>query len=409
MATTNSIKVNQLFLRKISKDLVDTKRFPLFAKVTAYMGPALTKPGIKTGETFSIVIPTIKTAEKGRVLNNIDNYVEDSVLVTVQQVHSALEFTQNELMFYLDPNTPTSLGYGNEASLTAMFSTINKDLLDLSKFSSHYIPVGTDTSVNSRWVLAKNRLITAGCPANMEDFWAIISPDMDRELIKENRNVYNNGSEISKQLDTGLISRMNGWNYSVDSMLSNFVRTNLAGDDLTINGAGQTGATINVSGITAGNLGVGENITIDGVYDIDKNTKQSNGKLKHFVIKSNNNTSITLGESIVTSGQFQNVSAGPAASAKVNFLGAGVDVETGDFGFYKMAYMFYPIDASEYAHVGNLDQQVYRDPKTGLSTLLTYWGDGKTLTATYRLDIFYAVAQLKADWSVKVPTKPSVI
>lgn len=402
----NDIKVQQLVLRKFSKELVNQKRFPLFAKVAAYMGPDLTAPGAKSGDSFSVVVPTNKTAEKGRVLNNIDDYVEKTKLVTIQQVHTALQFTQPELMFYLDPNTPNNLGMSNEQSLQAIWSTVNQDFLDLSRESSNYIPISADSSINARWVIAKNRLINQGCPSNESEYFAMITGATDTALVKENRNVYNHAKEITDQLSTGLIKQMNGWYYAVDPMVGNFVRTALAGDTLTVNGANQSGATINITGITAGNKGTYENITIDGVYEVDINTKKSTGRLKQLSIKSNTDTSITLNEELVTSGQFQNVTAAPANGAKVNFLGDGVAVETADFGFYRWAFMFYPIDASKYADVGNLKQQVYRDPKTGISLLMTTWGDGKTLTAVYRLDLYYAVALLKPEWSVKVPNNP---
>lgn len=402
----NDIKVQQLVLRKFSKYLVDQKRFPLFAKVSTYMGPDLTAPGAKSGDSFSVVVPTNKTAEKGRILTNIDSYVEKTKLVTIQQVHTAVEFNQSELMFFLDPNTPNNLGMSQEQDLQAIFSAVNQDFLDLSRGISNYIPIDADSSINARWVIAKNKLIGRGCPANDTEFFAMITGSTDTALVKENRNVYNHAKEISEQLSTGMIKQMNGWNYAVDPMIGNFVRTALAGDDLTVNGASQTGTTLTVTGITAGHKGAFENITIDGVYEVDINTKKSTGRLKQFAILSNTDTVLTLSEEIVSAGQFQNVTGSPANSAKVNFLSDNPS-ETADFGYYKWAFMFYPLDASKYAKVGNLLQQVYRDPKTGISLMLSVQGDVKTLSSIYRLDLYYAVALLKPEWAVKVPNTPS--
>lgn len=400
----NNIKVQQLFIKKWAADLTNEYNFPLFTRVTRYVGPELTKAGFKVGDSFSVVTPTNATAEKGLVLNHIDDYVEETQQVKIQSVHQAFEFSIDELMFYLDPNGPNTLGFGAEQRIQAIAATINQDFINESVKSANYIPQSADDSINARWALAKNRLIALGCPAS-DDYFAMVSPDSIAKITKENRGVFNHSTEITKELKTGMAFNINGWYYSPENQLSVFTRSTGAADDLTVDGADQSGTTLKFAGLTGGNeLKAGENFTIDGVYDVNINTKVSTLKLKHFVVTKDTTTgTLSFLPEIKTSGQFQNVSALPANGAKINILGKGQAAETQDFGFYRRAFLYVPLDASGYSKLYGAETAYQRDPKTGISMMVTLQGDIHNMKNIYRVDHFYAVALLKPEWSVKVP------
>jgi hypothetical protein len=97
-----------------------------------------------------------------------------------------------------------------------------------------------------------------------------------------------------------------------------------------VDGAGQTGSTININGWASGAtfLKKGDRFTIAGVNSVNPLSYTDNGRLQVFVITANTNDSsgatatLPISPSIITSGQLQTVTASPADDAVVTVFGA---------------------------------------------------------------------------------------
>ena len=72
-------------------------------------------------------------------------------------------------------------------------------------------------------------------------------------------------------------------------------------------------------------LNAGDTFTIDGVYAVNPQNRQSYGKLRSFVVKqavsgTNGAMSVVVSPAVITDGQFQNVSVTNAGASAVNFF-----------------------------------------------------------------------------------------
>jgi hypothetical protein len=94
-----------------------------------------------------------------------------------------------------------------------------------------------------------------------------------------------------------------------------------------VDGAGQTGSTININGWGSGATALvkGDIITIAGVYSVNPENYKSTGRLQQFVITADTSDSsgatatLPISPSIITSGPLQTVSASPANDAVVTY------------------------------------------------------------------------------------------
>src|SRR6185312_11186662 len=95
-----------------------------------------------------------------------------------------------------------------------------------------------------------------------------------------------------------------------------------------VNGAGQTGSTLNIKGVAGANtFARGTVFTIAGVFEVHPETKAATGRLQNFVVGADatmggTTGSITIGPAIVTSGASQNVAGSPADSAAITIVGS---------------------------------------------------------------------------------------
>lgn len=97
-----------------------------------------------------------------------------------------------------------------------------------------------------------------------------------------------------------------------------------------INGANQTGSTINTSGWNSGGtqLVKGDIFTIAGVDSVNPLTYQDNGRLQQFVVTATTTdtsgaiAALPISPAIITSGQLQTVTQSPANGASLAVLGA---------------------------------------------------------------------------------------
>ena len=97
-----------------------------------------------------------------------------------------------------------------------------------------------------------------------------------------------------------------------------------------VNGANQTGSTININGWASGGtfLKRGDRFTIAGVFTVNPVNYTSYPRLQQFVITADTNDAVgvtatlPISPSIITSGQLQTVSNSPASGAVVTVVGA---------------------------------------------------------------------------------------
>ena len=114
-----------------------------------------------------------------------------------------------------------------------------------------------------------------------------------------------------------------------------------------VNGAGQSGSTLNTDGWgSTTTLDVGAVFTIDGVFAVNAQTKESTGVLQQFVVTAKNAAGATqalqIEPAIVGPGeQRQNVSALPLDNADITVTGSsGASPQNFALGYHQLAFTF---------------------------------------------------------------------
>lgn len=164
--------------------------------------------------------------------------------------------------------------------------------------------------------------------------------------------------------------------------------------------------TINLK--TVGNnatIKAGEVFTISGVFAVNPASRQSLGYLQQFTVLEDatadgiGDVELTIANPIITTGAYQTVTAAPADSAPVTFLGAASNAFRVNSAFHRGAIAL--VGAKLVApKTGKFSFAT--DPETGLS--VRYWeiSDGVSDTHLSRCDVLYGTTALDTRLGIKI-------
>lgn len=185
---------------------------------------------------------------------------------------------------------------------------------------------------------------------------------------------------------------------------------------ITSTGANQTGTSILTSGWTGSTavLNTGDVVNFAGCFSVNPQSRQSTGVLQNFVIQnqvtsaSGGTATLVVTPALVPSGQFQNVSASPAASALIqcyNTSAAGQSALSGlslpqGLLFHKQAYAFvsFPGDVPDGVDMGYED----RNQELGVSLRFVRIWDGYRDMWINRFDVYYGIGILYQEGGVRI-------
>lgn len=345
---------------------------------TAQDGPEITTTQGISRDTVEVAINVWKTVpvkitgkEKTFTAKSFDVYAEENLKPLVSPLANAVESSLFGLYdqvanFVGTPGTgPTTIGViGQAREKLSHLATPDKDrLLFLDPTGSYKLATTTSTG-----------------------------------LI----NFYNPASDVSDAIRTGKIPQLQGFT----PFESSHVAAHLCGTNDgagTVNGADQAGTSLIVANFTTNTFKKGDVIQIASVYSVHPRTKASTGLLRDFVVTANTTLSggagtLPISPAIITSGAFQNVSAGPADSAVVSVVSgyAGATYRQG-LALWKDAIglVTCPIEVPE-GLTG-----VTRNHK-GMSITLSKSADIYKFEGIYRADIVYGVVLYYQDQVCRV-------
>ncbi len=278
----------------------------------------------------------------------------------------------------------------------------------LNTFNSVGTP-GTTPNALLTYLSAGDKLVRLGLPPN-EDLSMIINRTMGSTYIDANKTLYNAAGIISEQMEKGKVSNKQlGYTWYSDETL--YKRTTGAyGGTPLVNGAGQAAdggnnatMTLVTDGWTAAaatRLKQGDRFTLDNVYSVHPQTRQSTGDLQQFVVLADaasdgsGNCSTVIAPAITPSGQQQNVTTSPADNAALTLVGAASTVSTQGILMHENAFAFVsvPLDNPD-AKLG-VDAKNIRDEQTGMTISVMRAYDYRERTNVFRADALYGFAWL---------------
>lgn len=250
----------------------------------------------------------------------------------------------------------------------------------LHTFNSVGTPGTTPNSLLT-YMNAGSKLIRQGLPPNSK-LACIINRTMSDAYVNANVGLHNPAGKIGDMFNTGeAADKSLGYIWSLDETVFKRTVGALGGTPL-VNGLGQAAdggnnatMTLNLKGWTAAaavRLNEGDRFTLDNVYSVHPQTRQSTGDLQQFVVRQAGisdgagNMSVLVAPAITPSGQYQNVTASPADNAAVTVVGAAGTVTTQGILAHKNAYAFTSVPLSNPDPKLGVDAKNIRDEKTGM-------------------------------------------
>jgi hypothetical protein len=360
--------------------------------------------GYAPGQTINIKKPPRYSVRKGRVAVP-QATVEQTVPLTLAQEGCDIQFTAAERTLSL-----TRLEDKIWAAMAPVANEIDRVGLELARLTT-FNAVGTvgtlpntQATAIATFANANQKLDEMAAPRDGRRAF-IGNPAMNGALLQGFAGLFNNGKQIDKQFDTGLIDTPYGLGFGLDQNVPTHVNGTQPTTGGTVNGAGQTGSTITVNGGTiTGTITAGSVITFGGVFAVNPQNRQSTGSLAQFVVTANvlaGATSIPISPAIVPSGNFQNVTASPANGAAITVLGAASASYASNIAFHKDAFTLAMVPM--WAPPSGRDNiSVSQKTHKGFTIKVTDLYDGINDVSFMRLDVLYGYAATYPELATKV-------
>jgi hypothetical protein len=251
------------------------------------------------------------------------------------------------------------------------------------------------------WLQAKALLSLRSAPTDNRKF--ILDPVSMARTVQNLSGLLNPATEISEQYRKGEVYNAIGFDWFEDqTVIKHTTGTYVAGVSPTVNGANQTGTSINIT-IGASSFTVGDIITFAGVNAVNRITKVSTGELQQFVVTSYAGGVLGIYPAIVPpSGgnpvQYQTVTASPANGAQINSLTLTGTVYRKNLAFIPDAVTMATADLEMPKNM----QEVARERMDGVSLRMVTGFDIKSDQFITRLDVLYGYLWVRPEWAVVV-------
>jgi hypothetical protein len=347
------------------------------------------KSGAKIGTALKIREPNQFQIRTGKTLDAQDISEESQTLTVATQKGVDVNFSSAELTMSLDDFGKRIL----DPAMAVLAANIEADAMSMQL--DVYNAVHDDgnaivyNDVLDGRVKMQNRLAPSGDrTANLN------SVDM-ADLVKDTKALFNNQNEIAKQYKEGYMGRAAGFDFMENTLWPGFTRGAANGSYVCNTSTGITSGTATIT-VTAGSgaVGVGDIITVEGVYAVHPETKASTGQLQPFVITAaaSGAAAWAVSPTPVTSGAKQNISIVSAGASKaVTVSGTASAVYGSSLLYHKDAFTFVTADLQM---PGGVDF-ARREVQDGLSLRIVRDYDINNDNMPCRIDVLYGYKTLR--------------
>lgn len=236
----------------------------------------------------------------------------------------------------------------------------------------------------------------------------ILTPLSQAYIVDALKGLFQQATKIAEQYVEGKMGRAIGFAWYMDQNLPTQVVGPQGGTPI-VGAAGQSGNSIDTTGWTAAaaaRLGVGDRFTIDNVYMVNAQSRQSNGTLQEFVVSAPvvsdgaGAATIYFQPPLVASGQYQTVNSLPAASAGITVVGDANTVSPTNLAFHRDCFTLVTADLPLPRGVDMAGR--LSDRQLGISISFVRAYDVFSGQLISRLDVLYGNALLRGELGVAI-------
>lgn len=357
--------------------------------------------GYSPGATINIKKPPRYTYRAGRVAVP-QATVETTVPLTVSQGGADLNFNTVERTLFLQ-----QVEKKIEAAAATVINEVDRQGLQLAHDSvfnalnvAGTIPA-TQLAATQIFTNAGRRLNEMAAPDDGRRNFAL-NAAMNGAAVAGLAGLFNPQPKVSSQYQSGNMLDALGFKIAMDQ--NSVGHTNGAATATNINGANQTGSSVTVVAVAGGTLTKGSTIQLPGVFAVNPQNRQSTGVLMDFVVTADvalGATTIPISPAIVTSGQFQNVSASPTTAQPYVISGAASTSYGASYAYHEDAFTLAMVPMwTPPGNKGVID--IAQLSEDGFTVKVTTFYDGVNDNPITRLDVLFGWAATYPELAVKV-------
>lgn len=257
------------------------------------------------------------------------------------------------------------------------------------------------------------RLREFGVPDDIEDMFFVVDPDSEEVAVRVLSGLFQSERKLREQYERGEMGQALGVRWRRSQNIYAHTTGLLGGAaSAVVNLAGQTGATLNIDGVTASQspwARQGDMFTVASVNAVNPITGVQKNFARQFTVTADVNSNgsgevaLPIYPSIVTSGARQTVSAAPANDAVVTMFDTTGSVVANQpllMHRYAFALAIAPEPAVKGVHASSM--KTAEDAPIGIRYVC--WYDGNTNSFRFRYDVLAGRLAQNPDFACRLHT-----
>lgn len=374
--------------------------------VTEY-DDSFAQSGAKIGDALRIRLPLQYTTGTGATMatgTGADSISVSTTLNVSTQRHVPLRFTSEEMTMDIDYLQQRHL----EPAMAKLAAMIENDTFVMLDQVPNLVDAGTKVAFDDV-MNARQQLMDELAPIN--DRCALLDTRANRDLVVDNKALFNDQREISEQYKEGAMGYFAGFDFYENTLLKKHTSgAEAGGSAYQINGAGQEKTLTAADNdptqgslvIDTGTLSIaaGDVFTIAGVNDVHPETKEDLGVEKTFTATANQTGAGTLliSPALIATGPHANVTNTPADGAALTFSGSATTLYNQSLLFQKGYACFATADLLMPEGTHFASRQVY----DGISMRIVGDYDIQRDRFLIRADVLYGYKILRPELATKI-------
>ena len=359
--------------------------------------------GAKIGTTLRIRLPDRALVTDGAALQVQDDNEQFTTLTVASQKHIAVNFTTAEMTMQLDDFAERVL----KPRISQLAASIDADVAN--SFSGVYQSVGTPgttPSTTSVLLAAQQKLNEAA--AVMSPRYVTVNPAANAALIEGMKGLFNPVSTISAQFKNGMFGEgILGFDeLNMSQSIKQFTTgTRTGAHSVTTTVSTQGASTIAITGTGTQTIKKGDVFTINGVFAVNPQTRESTGSLQQFVCTEDVAAvagafaTVKISPAIYTSAHaLATVSSFPQAGDTITFLGGASTQYPQNLVYHRDAIAFATADLLMPQGVDMASRQVHN----GISMRVVRQYDINNDRMPCRIDVLYGYNVIRPQMAVRL-------
>lgn len=304
--------------------------------------------GGKPGDQMRWRKPPRFLAGEGAAATVQDVVDEYAYFGVYKQFHVLVDFTSRELTLSIDDFETQIL----RPAMATLASQVEQYAFDVAMANAGTCVIGSGTGGAITWkdIVRSGAILDQNAIPRDKNRHLIINPMTQVNVLDETKGLFNAQEDIGDQYRDGVIGRSAGFLFASSSRAPVL---NIPGDVAgTVSAAYTEGSTtISVTGLaTNTQYPAGVAFTVANVYAVHPQTKQSLGRLYHFVARSafttdgSGSANVTIWPVYAADTGRKNVTALPANNAAVNIIGSASTSYRQSLALHRDAFAFVTAD-----------------------------------------------------------------